>query len=91
MKIQKTTIHTIETSLNAIEESTFNSKSGNQTTIILLKTSDGSFTNYKELWDKFGIDPDNLKPGQNVMIEYVIYDDEKKQRQFKNFKNVTVL
>lgn len=91
MKMKKYIKQTITTTLIDVEEHTFQSKSGNETVIVILKTKDGSFSNYKTVWDKCNIDLSVLSDDNNVEISYSTYSDERKNRDFKNFHTVLVL
>lgn len=91
MKIKKYITQTIVTTLLDVEEHTFKSKAGNETVIVLLKTKDGTFSNYKTVWDKCNIDLSVLDDDNKIEITYSIYKDERKNRAFKNFSNVKEL
>ena len=77
MKIQIKKVQTIETEIYAIEEQDFSSNNGNQTSIIILKTTAGNFTNYKQVWEKLKVDAERLNIGDKVLINYTTFFDEK--------------
>ena len=91
MKMKKYIRQTIVTTLLDVEEHTFKSKSGNETVIVILKTKDGSFSNYKTVWDKCNIDLSVLNEDNKIEISYSTYKDERKNRDFKNFIDVKQL
>lgn len=88
MKMKKYITQTITTTLLDVEEHTFKSKSGNETVIVILKTKDGSFSNYKTVWDKCNIDVSVLDDDNKIEISYSTFKDERKNRDFKNFITV---
>ena len=89
--MKKYITQTIVTTLLDVEEHTFKSKSGNETVIVILKTKDGSFSNYKTVWDKCGIDISNMPDDNQIEISYSTFKDEHKNRDFKNFITVKQL
>jgi hypothetical protein len=91
MKIKKYITQTIVTTLLDVEEHIFKSKNGNESVIVILKTKDGSFSNYKTVWEKCNINLVNMPDDNQVEITYSIYKDERKNRDFKNFSNVKLV
>lgn len=91
MKISKVETFKTTARLKGIEETSFKSKNGTDTDIIMLKTDSGTFTNFKSVWEKQHIDVEQLDEGDKLEIRYSKYVNQSKGRTFKNFITVDVV
>ena len=56
--------------------------------LVMLSMQDGRlFTNFKNIWDKIGIDIDSINEGAELEIEYSIYIS-KNSTKYLNFWNI---
>ena len=86
----KTTL-TTTTKIKDISKHTFTSKDGRATSIVIVQTEDGNFSNFESVWKKQKLDLDNIKEDDLVEITYTIYFDAKYNHEYKNFLQVTVV
>lgn len=90
MKIEKTSTKTARACLKKIKESTFTAKNGTVTTIIIVCTDKGNFTNFKSVWEQQKIDASTLSEGDELEIVYAEYEDSNKGKTYKNFYEIEV-
>lgn len=89
MKIK--TEMTITTKIKDISKHTFVSKNGRETSIVMIQTEAGNFSNFENIWEKQKIDLDNTKEGDLVEITYTTYFDAKHSHEYKNFLQVVAV
>ncbi len=75
----------IKTRVKSIEKRKFIAKAGQETIIVLVKTDDGTFTNFLNVWEKQNIDLDALEEGDLLDITYTTFFNAKKNHEYKNF------
>lgn len=83
----KTTL-TITTKIKDISKHTFTSKDGKATSIVIVQTEDGNFSNFESIWKNQKLDLDIIKEDDLVEITYTTYFDTKHNHEYKNFKKV---
>ena len=83
----KTTL-TTTTKIKDISKHTFMSKDGKETSIVIVHTEDGNFSNFESIWKKQKLDLDNIKEGDFVEITYTTYFDTKHSHEYKNFTKI---
>lgn len=86
MKIN--TAITITTKIKGIFKRTFTAKNGKQTTIVVIQTEAGNFSNYESVLKKQQLDLDNIEEGDLVEIAYTTYFDAEHDHEYKNFLQV---
>lgn len=86
----KTTL-TTTTKIKDISKHTFTSKDGKATSIVIVQTEDGNFSNFESIWKKQKLDLDSIKEGDLVEITYTTYFDTKHNHEYKNFKKVRIV
>lgn len=91
MKIDDARVMKVTTRIKSVEKTEFISKKGAETTIMIVRTEAGSFSNYVSVWEQQGIDLDKVSEGDPVEIQYRIYRSESKNREFKNFITIKPL
>lgn len=91
MKMTNIETKKITTKIKDVELRKFIAKAGQETNIVLVKTDDGIFTNYLNVWEKQQIDLDKLKEGDIISIVYTTFYDEKKDHTYKNFLSINVI
>ena len=85
MKMKNIDIKQIKTRVKSIEQRKFNAKSGQETIIVLVRTEDGIFTNFLNVWEKQHIDLNMLEEGDLINITYTTFFHAEKNREYKNF------
>lgn len=80
--------HWIKTRVKSIEQRKFIAKAGQETIIVLVKTDDGTFTNFLNVWEKQNIDLDALEKGDLLDITYTTFFNADKKREYKNFISI---
>ena len=85
----KTTL-TTTTKIKDISKHTFTSKDGRATSIVIVQTEDGNFSNFESVWKKQKLDLENIKEGDLVEITYTTYFDAEHNHEYKNFLQVTL-
>ena len=88
MKITKNEHLTVRAKVQSIEESHFTSKNGADTTIVLVKTDAGTFSNFQSEWDKQNIDIETLNEGDELEITYKVFVKPHSERKFMNFTKI---
>ena len=83
----KTTL-TTTTKIKDISKHTFMSKDGKETSIVIVHTEDGNFSNFESIWKKQKLDLDSIKEGDFVEITYTTYFDTKHSHEYKNFTKI---
>ena len=83
----KTTLNTT-TKIKDVSKHTFMSKDGKETSIVIVHTEDGNFSNFESIWKKQKLDLDNIKEGDFVDITYTTYFDTKHSHEYKNFTKI---
>ena len=78
-------IKQIKTRVKSIEQSKFIAKAGQETIIVLVRTEDGIFTNFLNVWEKQHIDLNMLEEGDLIDITYTTFFNVEKNREYKNF------
>ena len=79
---------TTTTKIKDISKHTFMSKDGKETSIVIVQTEDGNFSNFENVWKKQKLDLDNIKEGDFVEITYTTYFDTKHSHEYKNFTKI---
>lgn len=79
---------TTTTKIKDISKHTFTSKDGKETSIVIVHTEDGNFSNFENIWKKQKLDLDNIKEGDFVEIKYTTYFDTKHSHEYKNFTKI---
>ena len=79
---------TTTTKIKNISKHTFTSKDGKETSIVIVHTEDGNFSNFESIWKKQKLDLDNIKEGDFVEITYTTYFDNKHSHEYKNFTKI---
>lgn len=79
---------TTTTKIKEISKHTFTSKDGKETSIVIVQTEDGNFSNFENIWKKQKLDLDNVKEGDFVEITYTTYFDTKHNHEYKNFTKI---
>ena len=59
---------TTTTKIKDISKHTFTSKDGKETSIVIVQTEDGNFSNFENIWKKQKLDLDNIKEGDFVEV-----------------------
>ena len=90
MKMKNIVIKQIKTRVKSIEQRKFIAKAGQETIIVLVKTEDGTFTNFLNIWEKQHIDLDSLEEGELIDITYTTFFHAGKNREYKNFIAIKV-
>lgn len=75
---------TVDTELLALETFEATTKDGAKTIIMIVKTKDGNFTNYINVWNKQNIDEAELEELQPIRVTYTIHI-AKNNVEYKNF------
>ena len=88
MKIDNIETKNMTTRIKSIEQQKFIAKAGQPTTIVLVKTEDGTFSNFLNIWEKQHIDLDSLEEGDLLNIVYTTFFNDKKNHEFKNFISI---
>ena len=83
----KTTL-TTTTKIKDVSKHTFTSKDCKETSIVIVHTEDGNFSNFESIWKKQKLDLDNIKEGDFVEITYTTYFDTKHSHEYKNFTKI---
>ena len=86
----KTTL-TTTTKIKDISKHAFTSKDGKATSIVIVQTEDGNFSNFESIWKKQKLDLDNIKEGDLVEITYTTYFDTNHNHEYKNFLQVKTM
>lgn len=79
---------TTTTKIKDISKHTFVSKDGKVTSIVIVQTEDGNFSNFENIWKKQKLELDNIKEGDLVEITYTTYFDTNHNHEYKNFLQV---
>lgn len=79
---------TTTTKIKEISKHAFTSKDGKETSIVIVQTEDGNFSNFENVWKKQKLDLDNIKEGDFVEITYTTYFDAKHSHEYKNFTKI---
>lgn len=79
---------TTTTKIKDISKHTFMTKDGKDTSIVIVQTEDGNFSNFENVWKKQKLDLDNIKEGDFVEITYTTYFDAKHSHEYKNFTKI---
>ena len=79
---------TTTTKIKDVSKHTFMSKDGKETSIVIVQTEDGNFSNFESIWKKQKLDLDNIKEGDFVEITYTTYFDTKHSHEYKNFTKI---
>ena len=79
---------TTTTKIKDIYKHTFTSKDNKETSIVIVQTEDGNFSNFENVWKKQKLDLDNIKEGDFVEITYTTYFDTKHSHEYKNFTKI---
>lgn len=88
MKMNNIETKNMTTRIKSIEQQKFIAKAGHPTTIVLVRTEDGTFTNFLNIWEKQHIDLDSLEEGDLLDIAYTTFFNAKKNREYKNFISI---
>lgn len=91
MKMTNIETQKITTKIKDVETRKFIAKAGQVTNIVLVKTDDGIFTNYLNVWEKQHIDLDKIKEGDIISIVYTTFYDKKKDHTYKNFLSIDII
>ena len=91
MKMNNKETKTLITQIKSVDKTTFMSKNGVETVIVLVKTTDGTFTNYLNIWKVQNINLDDVQEGDSIEIIYNVYHDTKKNKDYKNFITIKLL
>lgn len=92
MEMTVNEVKTITTRIRGVEKLKFRAKrSGAETVMVLIKTEDGGFTNYMNVWKAQKIDLGEVDEGDAVEIVYTTYYDGNKKRTYKNFQAVKLI
>ena len=89
--MKMTTALTTTTKIKDISKHTFTSKDGKETSIVIVQTEDGNFSNFESIWKKQKLDLDNIKEGDFVEITYTTYFDTKHSHEYKNFLQIRAI
>ena len=81
---------TTTTKIKDISKHTFTSKDGRVTSIVIVQTEDGNFSNFESVWKQQHLDLDSIKEGDLVEITYTTYFNAEHNHEYKNFKKVRV-
>ena len=91
MKIKRITKNkctmTVDTKLLALETCEATTKDGAKTIIMIVKTKDGNFTNYINVWNKQNIDEAEIEELQPIRVTYTIHI-AKNNVEYKNFTKI---
>lgn len=79
---------TTTTKIKDISKHAFTSKDGKETSIVIVQTEDGNFSNFENVWKKQKLDLDSIKEGDFVEITYKTYFDTKHSHEYKNFTKI---
>ena len=88
MKITSSKLFEVKTKVQSVEASSFTSKNGADTTIVLVKTDAGTFSNFQSEWDKQSIDIETLNEGDELEITYKVFVKPHSERKFMNFVKI---
>lgn len=80
----------ITTKVKSIEQRKFIAKAGQETIIVLVRTEDGTFTNFFNVWEKQHIDLNMLEEGDLIDITYTTFFHAEKNREYKNFISIKI-
>lgn len=90
MKMNNIETKHMTTRIKSVEQQKFIAKAGQPTTIVIVKTEDGTFTNFLNVWEKQHIDLDSLEEGDLIDITYTTFFHAGKNREYKNFISIKV-
>ena len=80
----------ITTRVKSIEKRKFIAKAGQETIIVLVRTEDGTFTNFLNVWENQHIDLNMLEEGDLIDIIYTTFFNVEKNREYKNFLAIKI-
>ena len=78
---------TVDTELLALETFETTAKDGAKVIIMIVKTKDGNFTNYINVWNKQNIDEAELEELQPIRVTYTTHI-AKNNVEYKNFTKI---
>ena len=90
MKMNNVVTKQITTRVKSIEQRKFIAKAGQETIIVLVRTEDGTFTNFLNVWEKQHINLDSLEEGDLIDITYTTFFHAGKNREYKNFLAIKI-
>ena len=83
-------IHIIDTRINALQIFERTTLKGEEIKILVVKTDNGSFSNYYSVWKKLHIDAEAIADNQKAKITYTIHK-AKNGVMYKNFVKIEIL
>lgn len=88
MKMNNVDTKQITTRVKSIEQRKFIAKAGQETIIVLVRTEDGIFTNFLNIWERQHIDLNMLEEGDLLDITYTTFFNTEKNHEYKNFISI---